>query len=52
MVQQLLSSLYTLSLFVTGVLKHKVQIVEIVHGSAVTIQALRSITVCYRCPEA
>ena len=42
MVQQSLSRLYTLSLFVTGVLKHRVQIVEIVHGSAVTIQALLS----------
>ena len=42
MVQQLLSNLCTLSLFVTGVLKHRVQIVEIIHGSAVTIQALHS----------
>ena len=40
MVQPSLSRLYTLSLFVTGVLKHRVQIVEIIQGSAVTIQAL------------
>ena len=42
MVYQLLFNLYTLSLFVTGVLKHRVQIVEIVHGSAVAIQAQHS----------
>ena len=42
MVQLSLSRLYTLSLFVTGVMKHRVQIVEIIHGSAVTIQALHS----------
>ena len=42
MIQQRLSRLYTLSLFVTGVLKHRVQIVEIIHDSAVTIQALHS----------
>ena len=42
MVQRLLYRLYTLSLFVTGVLKHRVQIVEIIHVSAVTIQALHS----------
>ena len=42
MVQQSLSRPYTLSLFVTGVLKRRIQIVEIVHGSAVTIQALHS----------
>ena len=42
MAQQSLFRLYTLSLFVTGALKCRVQIVEIVHGSAVTIQALHS----------
>ena len=42
MAQQSLSRLYTLSLFVTGVLKCRVQIVEIIHESAVTIQALHS----------
>ena len=52
MVQQLLSSLCTVSLFVTCVLKHRVQIVEIIHGSAVTIQTLYSVIVCYMCPEA
>ena len=52
MVQQGLSGLYTLSLSVTGDLKGRVQIVEIIHGSAVTIQALHLIIVCYRCPEA
>ena len=46
------SAVITLSLFVTGVLKHSVQIVEIIYGSAVTIQALHSIIVCYRYPEA
>ena len=40
--QESLSRLYTLSLFITDVLKHKAQIVEIIHGSAVTIQALHS----------
>ena len=29
-------------MFVTGVLKHRVHIVEIIHGSAVTVQALHS----------
>ena len=48
---QTIQALHSISLFVTGVLNRRVQIVVIIHGSEVTIQSLHFIIVCYRCPE-